>query len=239
MPVDSCKSCKKPQWSTSEGRFLLASLLGPLCLTGVSTRLSHPTDNAKIAVHLMLFRLLRETFVWVWLAPLSVCLHRKTSIKVGGDKIPPSFDLVLVVLKSACFFPFSELWNHWHIINTRANRPFEFLRGAVRGNIRISSLDSRILLLLFTVCALDEKPYWMFRDHWGRHYTKKDITRSKKCKNKQTKHLLSQQVMKSEITAKRVTQVRGCILTLYYFPVILDTRDLFINLDRPWCIIMQ
>lgn len=55
------------------------------------------------------------------------------------------------------------------------------------------------------VCAFDEKPYWMFRDHWGRHYTKKDITRSKKCKNKQTKHLLSQQVMKSEITAKRVT----------------------------------
>lgn len=73
-------------------------MLGPLCLTGVAMRLSHPTDNAKIAVHLMLFRLLRETFVWVWLAPLSVCLHRKT-----GDKIPPSFDLVLVVLKSACF----------------------------------------------------------------------------------------------------------------------------------------
>lgn len=103
MLVDSCKSCKKPQWSNSEGRFLLASLLGLLYLTGVSMRLSHPTDNAKIAVHLMLFRLLRETFVWVWLAPLSVCLHRKTSIKVGGDKIPPSFDLVLVVLKSACF----------------------------------------------------------------------------------------------------------------------------------------
>lgn len=85
---------------------------GPLYLTGVSMRLSHPTDKAKTAVRLMLFRLLRETCVWVWLAPL--CLHRETSKSTDSDNIP-SFDLALVVLKRACFFPFSELWNHWPI----------------------------------------------------------------------------------------------------------------------------
>lgn len=206
MLVDSCKSCKKPQWSNSERRFLLASLLGLLYLTGVSMRLSHPTDNAKIAVHLMLFRLLRETFVWVWLAPLSVCLHRKTSIKVGGDKIPPSFDLVLVVLKSACF----SLFLNFGIIDISSTPGQTDLLNSSEalweGISELALLTAEFYsFCLQWVCAFDEKPYWMFRDHWGRHYTKKDITRSKKCKNKQTKHLLSQQVMKSEITAKRVT----------------------------------
>lgn len=206
MLVDSCKSCKKPQWSNSEGRFLLASLLGLLYLTGVSMRLSHPTDNAKIAVHLMLFRLLRETFVWVWLAPLSVCLHRKTSIKVGGDKIPPSFDLVLVVLKSACF----SLFLNFGIIDISSTPGQTDLLNSSEalweGISELALLTAEFYsFCLQWVYAFDEKPYWMFRDHWGRHYTKKDITRSKKCKNKQTKHLLSQQVMKSEITAKRVT----------------------------------
>lgn len=70
------------------------------------------------------------------LARTPLSLSSSWNLKVGGDNIP-SFDLVLVVLKRACFFPFSELWNHWHIINTRANRPFEFLRGA--GTSRISS----------------------------------------------------------------------------------------------------
>lgn len=206
MLVDSCKSCRKPQWSNSEGRFLLASLLGLLYLTGVSMRLSHPTDNAKIAVHLMLFRLLRETFVWIWLASLSVCLHRKTSIKVGGDKIPPSFDLVLVVLKSACF----SLFLNFGIIDISSTPGQTDLLNSSEalweGLSELALLTAEFYsFCLQWVCAFDEKPYWMFRDHWGRHYTKKDITRSKKCKNKQTKHLLSQQVMKSEITAKRVT----------------------------------
>lgn len=101
MPVDSCKSCKKPQWSTSEGRFLLAALLGPLCLTGVSMRLSHPTDNAKIPLipHAV------SPPPWnlcLGLARTPLSLSSSWNLKVGGDNIP-SFDLVLVVLKRACF----------------------------------------------------------------------------------------------------------------------------------------